>query len=337
MRTFLQGFKNLEDILSISIFKVTYLHISYLQGYLNASWHSHTPTALFYLNGITLGVPSVFCDQSHLPSRRTVSSGSRLGLSSEIPSLSWQLNPVLWPQHHRPCPVPWSLHGRVDVTQYSRLRIELCSCSSSSFSDTLLLNSGLISWVQTFPWSLTSGTFLCWDLLILFLAFLGTPPTPLRQYSWLLTAPLLVCALAVLPHQSHTSYNLIHFQQFKFISFLPLRFPISPHSSEFNYHFLREALPDVPNEVRCLLTWIRWDVDTPSTALPWHMAPWTKPWTKVYFQHNRVSAVRVRTTPITTHHPVNSTVTLYRRHFGNGFEMTKQLLLVLPLGMMIRT
>lgn len=108
MRTFLQGFKNLEDILSISIFKVTYLHISYLQGYLNASWHSHTPTALFYLNGITLGVPSVFCDQSHLPSRRTLSSGSRLGLSSEIPLLSWQLNPVLWPQHHRPCPVPWS-------------------------------------------------------------------------------------------------------------------------------------------------------------------------------------------------------------------------------------
>lgn len=199
MRTFLQGFKNLEDILSISIFKVTYLHISYLQGYLNASWHSHTPTVLFYLNCITLGVPSVFCDQSHLPSRWTVSSGSRLGLSTETPSLSWQLNLVLWPQHHCPCRVPWSLHGRVDVTQYSRLRIQLCSCSSSSFSDTLLLNSGLISWVQTFPWSLmsgtflwslTSGTFLCWDPLILFLAFLETPLTPLCQYSAL---SLLLC------------------------------------------------------------------------------------------------------------------------------------------------
>ena len=179
MRTFLQGFRHLEDILSISIFKVAYLHISYLQGYLNASWHSHTPTALFYLNCITLGIPSVFCDQSHLPPRRTVSSGSRLGLSSEIPSL----NLVLRPQHHHPCPVPWSLNGRVDVTQYSRLRIELCSCSSSSFSDALLLNSGLMRWVQTFPWSLTSGPFLCWDPLIIFLAFLGTSPTPLCQYS----------------------------------------------------------------------------------------------------------------------------------------------------------
>lgn len=69
MRTFLEGSKNLEDILCISIFKVTFLHISYLQRYLNASWHSHTPTALFYLNCITLSFTSVFCDQSHLPSR----------------------------------------------------------------------------------------------------------------------------------------------------------------------------------------------------------------------------------------------------------------------------
>lgn len=47
--------------------------------------------------------------------------------------------------------------------------------------------------------------------------------------------------------------------------------------------------------------------------------------------------MRVRTTPITTHHPVNSAATLYRTHFMNGFEMTKQLLLVLPFGTMIRT
>ena len=117
---------------------------------------------------------------------------------------------------------------------------------------------------------------------------------------WLVTAALLVCVLVVLPHQSHTSYNVIDFQQFKFISFLPLRFPISSHSSEFNYHFLGEALPDVPNEVRCLLRWIRWDGDIPSTALPQHTAPWTK----VYFQHNTGSSVGVRTTSVTTHHPV---------------------------------
>lgn len=146
-----------------------------------------------------------------------------------------------------------------------------------------------------------------WNIPVLrsshtFLGFSGDTTHSFVPVLCLITAPLLVCTLAVLPHQSHTSYNLIHFQQFKFISFPPLRFPISSHSSEFNYHFLREALPDVPNEVRCLLTWIRWDVDIPSTALPWHTAPWTK----VYFQRNTVSSVRVRTTSVTTHHPVTA-------------------------------
>lgn len=139
-----------------------------------------------------------------------VSSGSRLGLSSEIPSLSWQLNLVLWPQHPCPCPVPWSSHGHADVTQYSRLRIQLCSWSSSSFSDTLLLNSGLISWVQTFPWLLTSGTFLCWDPLILFLALLGTPPTPLSQYSdFSLLLYLSVCWLSYSISPTHLTISSI--------------------------------------------------------------------------------------------------------------------------------
>ena len=148
-----------------------------------------------------------------------------------------------------PCPVPLHLSGCFDKLPNTPgwrpsfaviLLIFLWYPALKIWTCQLVIDISLIAHV--------CKHCLCRDPLVLFLAYFYTKYA-CAQILRVLVAPLIVCMLSVIPYQSHTPYNFIIFQQVKFISWIThFQFLPTPH---FKYHFLREALPDIPNMVKC--------------------------------------------------------------------------------------
>lgn len=168
-------------------------------------------------------------------------------LSGEIPMLSFKLWPRTWPRCLIPCSAPLYLSGCFDRLPHT----PGWGPALLLFLLTFLRHPVLESWTCWFVIDISVIAHickhcLCWDSLLLFLAYFDTMYS-LPQILRVSTAPLIVCMLSVLPHRSHTSYNSIYFQQFKFSSRVT-PFPCLP-IPQFNDYFLREGLCDIPNKV----------------------------------------------------------------------------------------
>lgn len=132
-----------------------------------------------------------------------------------------------------------------------------------------------------------------------FLGVFWTLSTPRYQYSeFSLLLWLSACCLSYPICPTHLTSPPIS-NNLNSLKFLPFVFPISSCPSEFNCHFVREALSGIPNEV--VFPSYRY------ARRQWHfshspvMVDGVAYWTNVYFRH---STVRVRTTPGPTHRPL---------------------------------